>query len=155
MNPWLILAAVLAIGGAYMYGEHTGDAQGAARIQQQWDKDAKKQSDAHAKALEELREKQQGLQKGADNEREERNKQLRDANARVAALANIVRDKSDRPTQTSSVSGTANIGPTATGCTGAGLYRSDGEFLAGEAAAARTCQVYLKECRSNYERLTR
>jgi hypothetical protein len=153
MNPYFIAGGVIAVALAYGAGHWQGDTAGQAKVQQLWDKQAKQLAEEHAAAMAAAREREQELQLGANNDREERNKQLREANARVAALTNVVRERADRPAETSAVSGAAGTGPTTASCTGAGLYRPDGEFLVGEAAAGRECQAFLRECRTGYERL--
>jgi len=152
MNPYFIAGSVIAVVLAYGAGHWQGDTAGQAKVQQAWDKQAKELAEAHAVAIAAAREREQELQQGANNDREEKNKQLREANARVAALTNVVRERADRPAETGSVPGTPGAGPASAGCTGAGLYRPDGEFLIGEAAAGRQCQALLKECRAGYER---
>jgi hypothetical protein len=83
----------------------------------------------------------------------------RDQTTRIAAahadLVDSLRDRPDRPSD-GGVPGaaTAGTGPTA-GCTGAQLYRPDGEFLAREAARADELRAALGVCAAAYNALTR
>lgn len=66
--------------------------------------------------------------------------------ADVARLTRSLRDRPERPASgvpTSAASGMA--------CTGAQLYRADGEFLAGEAARANETRLQLADCRARYD----
>jgi hypothetical protein len=149
MNPWLTLGAVLAIGAAATGGYYVGKDDGKAEIQQAWDKEKATQYAQYAKAMEESVEKQQQLQMGADRLRQEKDREIRDVTARNTALANSLRDRQTRPTQTSSVSSTASVGSSA--CTGKELYREDGEFLVRFAREADELRVALKQCYAQYE----
>ena len=64
-------------------------------------------------------------------------------------------DRPERPAVTDQVSDAPEAGPAPSGCTGSGLYKADGNFLVGEAARANTLRELLKECRANYEALTK
>lgn len=103
------------------------------------------------KAEEQARNTENVLRNAADIARQEKDRAIRDSNARSAALLNIMRQRQDRPVDAGKMSDNSGHGSSAPGCTGAGLYRPDGEFLVGEAAAARECQIYLRQCRTDYE----
>lgn len=156
MNPWVILGFVVAIIGAAGAGYYQGNEAGQAKVQQAWDKERAAQEAEHAAAQAAAREKEQALQANADQLRQEKDREIRNLNARATALANSLRDRQDRPTaQSSAVSGTTAVGPTATGCTGKELYRPDGEFLAREASRADELRILLKQCRDQYETIRR
>lgn len=156
MNPWLILGVVLAIGAAGGAGLYQGHELGMAKVQQEWDKERAAQEAAYAQAQAEARAKEQELQANADVIRQEKDREIRNLNARTVALTNSLRDRSERPTtQTSALPSTATNGSTPTGCTGKELYRPDGEFLAREAARGDELRFLLKQCRDQYEALTK
>jgi hypothetical protein len=90
------------------------------------------------------------MQGNADKLREDKNRELREANARNTALLNSLQHRSNRP-EGSGVSTTASNGSTSSGCTGAELYRTDSEFLAREAARADELRLNLKQCYAQYE----
>ena len=153
-NPWIILGFVIAIIGAAGAGYYQGNEAGQAKVQQAWDKERAAQEAAYAQAQAAAREKEQQLQSSADHIRQEKDREIRNLNARATALANSLRDRPQRPTtETRAVPGTANAGPASAGCTGEKLYRTDGEFLAREAARGDELRILLKQCRDQYETL--
>jgi len=154
MNPWLILGFVVAIAAAGGAGLYQGHELGMAEVQQKWDKERAAQEAEYAAAQAAAREKEQSLQASADHLRQEKDREIRDLNARATALANSLRDRPTRPTtEASALPSTTDVRPAATGCTGKELYRPDGEFLAREAARGDELRVLLKQCREQYETL--
>ena len=152
MNPWLILGFVLAVAAAGGAGLYQGHEMGMAEVQQKWDKERAAQEAEYAAAQAAAREKEQSLQASADHLRQEKDREIRDLNARAVALTNSLRDRPTRPaTEASAVSSTTEVRPVATGCTGEKLYRPDGEFLAREAARGDEARLLLKQCREQYE----
>jgi hypothetical protein len=154
MNPWLILGFVLAVAAAGGAGLYQGHELGMAEVQQKWDKERAAQEAEYAAAQAAAREKEQALQAGADQLRQEKDREIRNLNARATALSNSLRDRQERPaTEASAVPSATTNGPVATGCTGEKLYRPDGEFLAREAARGDELRILLKQCRDQYEAL--
>lgn len=154
MNPWLILGFVLAVAAAGGAGLYKGHDLGMAEVQQKWDKERAAQEAEYAAAQAAAREKEQALQANADHIRQEKDREIRNLNARATALSNSLRDRATRPTaESSAVPSTADARPAATGCTGEKLYRPDGEFLAREAARGDELRILLKQCRDQYETL--
>ena len=154
MNPWLILGVVLAVGAAGGAGLYQGRELGMAKVNQEWDKERAAQEAAYAQAQAEARTKEQELQANADAIRQEKDLEIRNLNARTTALTNSLRDRSERP-EASTLPSTTTNGSIATGCTGKELYRADGEFLAREAARADELRFLLKQCRDQYEALSK
>jgi Protein of unknown function (DUF2514) len=154
MNPWVILGVVLAIGAASGAGYYQGNKAGRAHVQQLWDKEKAEQYAAYAAAQDQARQKEQVLQASADQLRQEKDREIRNLNARATALTNSLRD---RPSRAATIAGpvpdTANAGCAPASCTGAGLSKEDGEFLAGEAARADQLRALLKQCYAQYETL--
>lgn len=154
MNPWFILGATLAVAAAGAGGLYKGHELGMAKVQQAWDKEKTQQYAAYAEAQEAARQKEQDLQASADKLRKDKDAEIRNINARAAALANSLRERPSRPAaEASAVSSTASAGCAPTSCTGAGLSREDAEFLAGEAARADELRAALKQCHAQYESL--
>ena len=112
-----------------------------------------KLAEEHAKAIAAAREKEQQLQAQADHLRQEKDDEIRTINARAASLADSLRKRPDRATQASTVSSTTSTSCPAVVCTGAGLSKEDGEFLAGEAARADQLRALLKQCHAQYDAL--
>ena len=148
MNPWVILGFVLAVGAAAGGGYYKGNIAGKAEVQQAWDKEKAEQYAAYAKGQEEARKREQEMQEAADKLRRDKDAEIRNINARAAALSNSLRDRQERPAQVNSVSGSAGAG--SGGCTGKELYRSDSEFLIGIAREADELRAALKQCYTQY-----
>jgi hypothetical protein len=96
------------------------------------------------------REKEQALQQGANNLREEKDREIRNINARSIALANSLRNRPERPAEGSTVSSTASA---CSAATGAQLAKGDAEFLAGYSADAASLKAALDQCVKQYESL--
>ena len=152
MNPWLILGFVLAVAAAGGAGLYKGHDLGMAEVQQKWDRERATQEAEHAAAQAAAREKEQELQANADQLRKEKDREIRDLNARAAALTNSLRDRPTRPTaEASALPSTASAGCAPASCTGAGLSREDAEFLAREAARADELRSSLRQCLAQYQ----
>lgn len=94
------------------------------------------------------RSKEKALADSAATTRKEKDEAIATLDHRVSALLERLRTRPDRPAaQTSPASAVASPGPS---CTGAGLYRPDGEFLAGEAAAAQRIGFERDACYQRY-----
>lgn len=131
----IVLALCAALAG-YGYGhEH-----GVAKVQAQWN--TEKAAVAVAQ-----RDKEAELQAGMDKLRKEKNNELARLNRHVRALSDSLRDRPERP----AVPASASAGDGASGCTGAGLYKPDGEFLVGESARADTLRLALITCQKAYQ----
>jgi hypothetical protein len=154
MNPWLILGAAVAIGGAYTYGKlegtSTGLKQGRSEIQQKWDQENARLMEEHSARIAETLRREQELHIEAENARLEKNRALREVNARAVAVTNLLRNRPERSSPTSPVSGAAC---TCSGTTGAQLAKGDGEFLAGYSADAAKLQAEFDQCLRQYTKV--
>ena len=130
-------------------GYYKGNEAGKAEVQQAWDKEKAAQYAQYAKAQEEARQREQDMQQAANKLRKEKDIEIKNITARAAALANSLRERPSRPTDTSTVSGTTGTGQS--GCTGKELYREDGEFLVRIAREADELRSALKQCYRQYE----
>ena len=152
MNPWFLLGAALAVAIAGSAGLYKGRDIGMAEVQHQWDKERAAQEAEYAAAQAAAREKEQALQASADQLRQEKDREIRNLNARAVALSNSLRDRPTRPSPESSpVSSTASVGCPVPVCTGTGLSKEDAGFLAGEAARGDELRTLLKQCHAQYE----
>lgn len=152
MNPWMILGVVLAVGAAYGTGHHRGDKAGQAKVQAAWANEKAEQFADHMKRQEEARQREQQLQQASDNLRQEKDREIRNLNARAAALTNSLRD---RPTRASAAAGglsaAAGAGSGAAGCSGKDLYRETAEDLVQLAKDADELRIALKQCYAQYQ----
>ena len=149
MNPYFIAGSVLAIVLAYGSGYWQGDTSGQAKVQQQWDREKADMLAKHAEEVEKAREKEQNWQQAADTLRQEKDREIKNLNARATALANSLRDRPTRPSTQGGVPTAAGTGQS--GCTGKELYREDGEFLVRIAREADELRAALNQCYKQYE----
>jgi len=150
MNPYFIAGSVLAVVCAYGTGHWQGDSAGQAKVQQKWDQEKAKQMAEYAENMRLAREKEQALQEGANNLREEKDRELKKVADTNRILLNSLRDRPERPAQGSAVSGSSGA---CSGATGAQLAKGDAEFLAGYSADAASLKAALDQCVKQYESL--
>lgn len=147
-SPWVALAFVLAVGGAYIAGEVNGDEEGAARVQQAWDKSDKILSDIRARRIEANRKAEQVLQEKADEERNKRDAEKKRLSNELDAAVRELRHRPARPggLKPSDVPAPAGAAGEVRGSTGAELYRDDAEFLTRKAHVAQLIRVDRDTC---------
>ena len=150
MNPYFIAGTVLAVVCAYGTGHWQGDTAGQAKVQQQWDREKAKQMAEYAENMRLAREKEQALQQGANNLREEKDRELKKVADTNRILLGSLRNRPERPAEGSAVSSTASA---CSGATGAQLAKGDAEFLAGYSADAASLKAALDQCVKQYESL--
>ena len=150
MNPYFIAGTVLAVVCAYGTGHWQGDDAGQAKVQAKWDREKAKQMAEYAENMRLAREKEQALQQGANNLREEKDRELKNVADTNRILLGSLRNRPERPAEGSAVSSTA---ATCSGATGAQLAKGDAEFLAGYSADAASLKAALDQCVKQYESL--
>ena len=96
------------------------------------------------------REKEQALQQGANNLREEKDRELKKVADTNRILLGSLRNRPERPAEGSAVSSAASA---CSGATGAQLAKGDAEFLAGYSADAASLKAALDQCVKQYESL--
>ncbi len=150
MNPWFISGSLIAIILAAGAGYFQGSEHGKASVQAMWDKEKAAQYAEYAKAQEEARKKEQELQANADKLRQEKDREIRNLNARATALNNSLQH---RPTRTSEAGSLPNSSKSCSGASGKELARGDAEFLVWYATEAARIQADLNQCIRQYEAL--
>ena len=150
MNPYFIAGSVLAVVFAYGAGHWQGDDAGQAKVHAQWDREKAKQMAEYAENMRLAREKEQALQQGANNLREEKDRELKKVADTNRILLGSLRNRPERPAEGSAVSSTASA---CSGATGAQLAKGDAEFLAGYSADAASLKAALDQCVKQYESL--
>lgn len=140
---------LLALAGAFTFGFKFG----ADRIQGKWDAEKTALAARHIKAMEQAHDQQVLLDVTIEELRHDRQSEVDRLHRTVANLTDQLRNRPDRPAA-GALSAPTSAQPTAIGCDGTQLYRTDAEFLAGEAARADEALSYLKECRAAYKQLT-
>lgn len=104
-------------------------------------------------ASEQARAKEQELQAKADAIRRTKNAEIQSLSLRVDEYARRLQNRPDRPGG-DNLPALAGAGANPAGCTGAGLFRRDGEFLTGLAADADRLRIALSACQAAYKALT-
>lgn len=134
MNPWLILAVVVAfvLNGFYWnaHGSNAADVRWTAKIEKE-----------RADASQQARAKEKEMQHGFDDAQRKQAARLADTRRALDLALNGLRDRPERP---AGVPGTAR--PGCEGGTGAELSRGDAEFLVREAARADGLRAGLDAC---------
>jgi hypothetical protein len=146
----LATAAVAAALAAYAAHIHHQRNIGRTEVQLKWDASVSQQ---RAQALVQAAEDQRienRRQSMATEIQQRKDNEFNTINARLAAALERLQQRPDRPAPGSA----PTSGPAvAQGCTGAGLYRPDGQFLAGEAAAATRIGAERDYCYARYNTL--
>ena len=150
MNPYFLLGSLVAVIAAAGAGYFQGSEHGQAKVQNLWDKEKAAQYAEYAKAQEEARKKEQELQANADQLRQEKDREIRNLNARATALTNSLQQ---RPTRTSEAGSLPNSSKSCSGASGKELARGDAEFLVWYATEAARIQADLNQCIRQYEAL--
>ena len=150
MNPYFLLGSLVAVIAAAGAGYFQGSENGQAKVQNLWDKEKAAQYAEYAKAQEEARKKEQELQANADQLRQEKDREIRNLNARATALNNSLQH---RPTRTSEAGSLPNSSKSCSGASGKELARGDAEFLVWYATEAARIQADLNQCIRQYEAL--
>jgi hypothetical protein len=150
MNPYFLLGSLVAVIAAAGAGYFQGSEHGQAKVQNLWDKEKAAQYAEYAKAQEEARKKEQELQANADQLRQEKDREIRNLNARATALNNSLQH---RPTRTSEAGSLPNSSKSCSGASGKELARGDAEFLTRFAYDAERLQADLNQCIRQYEAL--
>jgi len=149
MNPYFLLGAFLAVSIAGCVRYYKRDEAGQAKVHADWDKEKARLAEEYAKNLQEQREKEREAQVAADKTREQKDREIREANARNAALLNSLRDRPERPKD----GGVPQSTGACSAATGAQLARGDAEFLVGYSSDAKTLAIELQSCVTQYNKI--
>lgn len=148
---WTVIAALFLALIAALGVQTVRVAQGQrdyATLQTAFEKYRRTQADERAQDERQARTTEQQLYAALDrNNKDAHDKQVA-LTSRVADLLGQLRNRPERPAPGGAVAPAAG-NPEA--CTGAGLYRQDSEFLAGEAAAAAAIAIERDSIWQQYE----
>ena len=151
MNPYFLLGSFVAVIAAAGAGYFQGSEHGKEKVQALWDKEKAEQYAEYAKGQEAARQKEQELQANADRLRQEKDREIKNLNARATALTNSLQQRPSISTQASAVSGSTSTGQS--GCTPRQLYRESAEDFVKVAIEADTLRLALSQCYAQYESL--
>lgn len=136
LNKWFVGSVLIVVisGIAYFKGYHSGK----NAVQTAWDKQV---AESTLKSV----EIERSMQKRVDAIVEEKNSEIARINRSHASVVARLQHRPERPAE-------VPASPAASqDCSGAGLYRQDAEFLAGEAARADLYAIELRSCYKAYE----
>jgi hypothetical protein len=153
LNPrtLLVLALALAWPWSLWTANNRGETAGRAAVQQKWDAATTLQARETLRLVEAAHATSQALQDKAAEQRKATNDQINRINRAHALALERLRNRPERPVASAgSVPEAAPAGATATGCTGARLFRSDSVFLIGLAADADRLRIGLQACQAQY-----
>ena len=147
MNPWALLGGVVLAVAAFFYGQHIGEQ--AIKLEM---------ADQRANASENARHVEAGFrakeranaQTLSDIEKAARDAQ-KSLSDQLAAAHRELRNRPERPTGDAVSKSPAG----GLGCTGAGLYAPDAQFLVGESARANKLRIDLAACQAKYDEAVR
>lgn len=147
-----VAALVISYAGTGWYGYSSGKETGMAEVQQKWDEERALILAAQAEEQMKARQREQELQALTAKLRREKDAEVRRLTRQYAALADSVRNRPERPSDSDSElpadSGDSSGGA---GCTGAELFQPDAAFLIREAERADQLRIALQQCQAAYE----
>lgn len=147
-RAWLAMTAAAVLTVMLAATHWQAHRMGAAGVQAGWDAEKATQTQQTATLMAEAAATTSSLQATADQLRKSKNAQIARLNADLAAALAGLSDRAPRP---GAVDMPALTGPGANpGCTGASLWREDGEFLARESARADRLLADLTQCQAAY-----
>lgn len=144
------IAAVVVILVALSASHWKAYTSGRNDVQAEWDADIAQRTAEALAASEQARAKEQELQTKADNMRKAKDAQIHALDLRLDESLKRLRNRPERPAAVAEVPDSAGVVGSPRGCTGAELYRSDGEFLVGLAADADKLRIALRACQATY-----
>ena len=137
----VFIAIALLVGGTML-----GHGVGSAQVQQKWDKEKAVTAEQLATAERQARDRERAAQIIVDKLKRERDAKVKAAIAAYNVLAGELQQRPDRATGI--VPGGARD---CVGGTGAGLARSDGQFLARYAFDVARLQSEFDRCQAAYD----
>lgn len=142
----IVILTTLAISHWRAYS--TGYDSGVTHTEQAWNAERLATAQAHIAELEKARQAAEAMQAQVDKIRRESANEKR----RIAAqYERTIAGLRERPEARAGASGVPEGAAAGVGCTGAGLSRPDGEFLAWYAGEAARTQAALRACIAAYE----
>jgi hypothetical protein len=137
------------LAGSAWYAYVSGLEVGRRQVEIEWQEAMRLQATAESEEVMKAQQRERALQELMAQQRKAHQREINRIVREYAALVDSLRDRpearSDSPT------GLPDAPDSGTGCTGAGLSRSDAAFLAGFAADAARAQAALQACQRAYD----
>jgi hypothetical protein len=141
---WFAAAIAAALAGSLWFGH----ANGAASVQAKWDAVELSRAEQSAKLVADAQQVTKDLQDSTNTTTKAKDAQIAKLNHSLGVALDGLRNRPARP-GAGDLPGDTTTG-TSAGCTGAQLYRQDGEFLARESARAGRLLADLAQCQAQY-----
>ena len=153
-KSWIVavMASVIFAAGSAWYGHSRGVQSGMLQIQTLWDAERMAQQQAILEAQQKAQDTERRLQAQVAKLRKERANEKARIDAQYASLIDGLRDRPEARAGDTGVPEGARAG---VGCTGAGLSKSDSEFLIWLSSEADRTQAALRSCVTAYEEVRR
>lgn len=143
---WAALMVAIFLAGTHWKAYHLGKSE----VQSVWNEERLEQSRLSIKLQNETAKTTATLQANTDKRNGELHAQINRIASERDSLRDELRNRPERPSE-GDLSEAAGNGNGVGGCTGLGLYRGDGEFLARFASERAVLQAGLKACYAQYE----
>ena len=131
---------------------NAGYRAGESKIQAKWDAEVAQMAHAQAAEVNAARIREQELQAQISQQQRTHRNEVARINARHASILDGLRN---RPEARAGVGGVPDSPDSGVGCTGAGLSRSDSEFLVWLGGEAARTQAALNACVAAYDEVRR
>ena len=133
-----------------------GKQAGIEKVQALWTAERLAIATAQAEQTKKTREKEQALQEQLTKQKRAHQNEIYRIQRDHIALVDSLRERAERPNSASGMpKDSTNGAEPASGCTGAQLYRQDGQFLAREAARADQLRSALSACMADRAEIER
>jgi hypothetical protein len=140
---WAAVMVAIALAASHWKAYKLGE----SGVTAEWNADKLAQAEQAAALKDAAAATTVSLQTDANNLRKTKNAQIAKLNSDLAVALGRLHDRPARPGE-GDLPGPAGAGPT--GCTGAGLFRPDAEFLTRKASERDTIAVLLEQCQTQY-----
>ncbi len=144
----VVLALLAGAWKSYVVGRNDGRAQ----VRQMWDQERAAEAASYANELARVRAREQSLQREADKDRQEKQREISQLIFQRDAALDGLHQRPERPADAaSSAAALAQFGHGSQGCAGSQLYRPDADFLVREVARADLIRIRLAQCQARYQ----
>lgn len=152
--PARILAGLALVGAIFagiVWLKAEGRAEGRAEVQAEWNAERLATAETSRLLLRANAKASDALQSKSDLDRGNLHARLHSASLELDESLRRLRERPVRPAESDGgVPANPGSGLDAKGCTGAGLFAQDGEFLAREASRANALRARLTYCEDRY-----
>ena len=147
---YIIAAAVAVLATGLAASHWKAYHMGKVKVQAEWTAEKLEVAKQSLKLTEQATRDTATLQLEAENLKKAKNAKIKQLDSDLSAALDSLRNRPERP-GAGNLPQAAGTGGSQSGCTGAGLYRPDGEFLSRYARDTAELQAGLKLCYAQYK----